>query len=178
MRFGSVSAILCAALLPHLVAGIQLAPLCEDPVEALQWFNYGIPVPSQCVSQLSAQATEFCRGYLGLAPVTSYLKHSDTERTGSRDGRVNNNDPDYRDSSSLTYGPRHATVPTTVPINGGTVTETETETTAAVTTNYLRRKKKRDPAVPAALLGDCGRCIDLATSRLELTEPNLLEFAL
>ncbi|KAB5580600.1 hypothetical protein GE09DRAFT_445016 [Coniochaeta sp. 2T2.1] len=166
MRSGSVVAILCAAVLPNLVAGIQL---CEDPVEALRWFNYGIPVPSQCVSQLSAQATEFCRGYLGLAPVTSYT--STVTPSAPAPVTVVSTITTQTTVTAMAL----TTVPTTLLIKGGTVTETETETTTAVTTNYLRRKKKRDPAVvPVALHGGCGRCIDISTSCLELTEPNLL----
>ena len=71
MRAGSINvAALGAGLLSHLVAGYRE---CETPEEALQWFNYDVPVPLKCVAQMSEQATEFCRSYLELEPVTSYL---------------------------------------------------------------------------------------------------------
>jgi hypothetical protein len=46
---------------------------CQNPEEALEWFNYGVPVPLKCAAQMRAEAMDFCRGFLELQPVTSYL---------------------------------------------------------------------------------------------------------
>lgn len=62
-------AALGVGLLAHLVAGA----ICEDAADALQWFNYGVPVPIQCLAQLSQQAIDFCDGYQLNDPATVYL---------------------------------------------------------------------------------------------------------
>lgn len=70
MRKGSLIAVLGVGLLSPLVAAV---PVCEDPQDALQWFNYDVAVPLKCVQQLSAQASAFCSDYLAQDPFTSYL---------------------------------------------------------------------------------------------------------
>jgi len=40
---------------------------------ALEFFNYGYPVPADCVATLQRQATDWCRSYLSAEAVTVYL---------------------------------------------------------------------------------------------------------
>lgn len=40
---------------------------------ALEFFNYGYPVPAACVDTLQQQATDWCRDYLSVDTVSVYL---------------------------------------------------------------------------------------------------------
>ncbi|OIW35159.1 hypothetical protein CONLIGDRAFT_43314 [Coniochaeta ligniaria NRRL 30616] len=68
MRTRSAVAVLGLGLLSTVASG---APYCESPDEALQWFNYGVPVPTQCVQQMSEQALSFCSSYFASDPITT-----------------------------------------------------------------------------------------------------------
>jgi hypothetical protein len=65
-----VAAVVGAALLIDAVAGRS----CEGPSEALQWFNYNVPPPIQCVARMREQAISFCLDYFDYTyTTTEYL---------------------------------------------------------------------------------------------------------
>ncbi|KAH8910871.1 hypothetical protein BR93DRAFT_298817 [Coniochaeta sp. PMI_546] len=155
MRTGSAITVLGVGLLSHLVSAI---PECQDPQVALQWFNYNVPVPVQCVDQLSAQATAFCQNYLALDPVTSYLS-TVTQDTSSV----------TVSETSTTLTTSTETITTTAPT---TSTEITTETATTTSTSIVNEFRKRGAGPTCQLYPS--NCINLATDCLDLTEANLL----
>jgi hypothetical protein len=52
--------------------GLSVRDVCTVE-SALEFFNYGYPVPAGCIGRLTQQASDWCQGYVSVDPVTVYL---------------------------------------------------------------------------------------------------------